>query len=227
MGVFVQQFHATQLNGKIQINLLLFSGLCARWEEWWGNLKGDCQAVSWDLLYKSLDKIILMFNIPLSRLNQVPVVRSPSITSSHLNAVAPLVRINRITSDAESFYRVQTTSRVTSVVPLPKGVYKSSAAPRGVRVFSDQLSEPKKSTPTYAEPKKEGIANLSHSQLTRSKGHRLEEQRQRREIRKRETLTTTPNIRVRPPTIFDSLTKRRWERAAYKLDCWWRIRNSA
>lgn len=46
MGVFVPQFHATQLNGKIQINLLLFSGLCARWEEWWGNLKGDCQAVS-------------------------------------------------------------------------------------------------------------------------------------------------------------------------------------
>lgn len=175
------------------------------------------------------------------RLNQVPVVRSPSITSSHLNAVAPLVRIKRINSEAETIYRLQsstttttTTSRVTSVVPSPKGSYKSSGF-RGLKVFSDRkVAEPKKaspppqqqqilhvsglvagtrrtSPPVSEQPKRaEGYQSSSNgSQQQKSKGERLEEQRQRREFRKRENLTTTPNIRARPTTIFDSLTKRR------------------
>lgn len=174
------------------------------------------------------------------RLNQVPVVRSPSITSSHLNAVAPLVRINRLNSDADSFARVQvtavstttTTSRVTSIVPPPKGTYRSSSSAfRGLRVFSDRkevVVEPKKLSPpppptgdfvvpgvqkrtarhstppskastepavVYAQPK------------SSSRAERLEEQRQRRELRKRGTGTNT--VRARPATIFDSLTKRR------------------
>lgn len=171
------------------------------------------------------------------------MVRSPSITSSHLNAVAPLVRIKRINSEAETIYRLQsstitttTTSRVTSVVPSPKGTYKSSAF-RGLKVFSDRkVAEPKKaspppqqqlqpvphvsgliagtrrtSPPASEQPKRvEGYQSSSNgSQQPKSKGERLEEQRQRREFRKRENLTTTPNIRARPTTIFDSLTKRR------------------
>lgn len=166
------------------------------------------------------------------RLNQVPAVRSPSITSSHLNAVAPLVRINRINSDAESVVY----SRVTSVVP--KGTYRSAA---GLKVFSDrkELAEPKRvspprtgsvqavgvvpsnsgsrrtSPPIYVDAKGQraaaagGYVNLSGPPQSKTKGERLEEQRQRRELRKRETLTTTPNIRARPTSIFDSLSKRR------------------
>lgn len=169
----------------------------------------------------------------------MPVVRSPSITSSHLNAVAPLLRINRINSDAETLYRLQQTTisqshRVTSVVPSPKGTYKSTAF-RGIKVFSDRkesVLQPKKvspppqpapihvtggggvingsrrtSPPIQSEPKKQ-IAS-SNGSPPKSRGERLEEQRQRREFRKRETLTTTPGIRVRPTTIFDSLVKRR------------------
>lgn len=171
-------------------------------------------------------------------------MRSPSITSSHLNAVAPLLRINRINSDAETLYRVQqqttisqSSHRVTSVVPSPKGTYKSSAF-RGIRVFSDRKEslQPKKvspppqpalihvvegtggggvingtrrnSPPIQSEPKKQ-VASSSNGSPPKSRGERLEEQRQRREFRKRETLTTTPGIRVRPTTIFDSLIKRR------------------
>lgn len=161
----------------------------------------------------------------------MPVVRSPSITSSHLNAVAPLVRIKRINSDAESLYRVQATtisssSRVTSLVPSPQSTYalRNGAA---LRVFSDRKSQPesksqggvnstrrtttppsgfgsakKTSEVLYAQPKRIEVP-------PRSKGERLEEQRQRRELRKRETLTTTPNIRTNRPSIFDSLTSRR------------------
>lgn len=165
------------------------------------------------------------------RLNQVPVVRSPSITSSHLNAVAPLVRINRINSDAETLYRVQAASRVTSVVPFPKGTYKSSA---GSKVFSDRkdpASVPKKSSPppqqlqtvqiihvvrrtsppivVQAEHQRQGYINISSNSQPKSRGERLEEQRQRRELRKRETLTSTPQIRAKPTSIFDSLSSKR------------------
>lgn len=172
----------------------------------------------------------------------MPVVRSPSITSSHLNAVAPLVKVKRINSnrsEAETLYKVQavTNSRVTSVVPPPKGQSSFPNSPfRGLKVFSDRKSSkenyspprtvhsvsPRRvsppqviSEPIYAEPKKESslartAAVLTSSQQPKSKEERFEEQRQRREQRKRETQTTTPGIKVnRPSSVFDSLTKRR------------------
>lgn len=148
------------------------------------------------------------------------------------------MRIKRINSDAESVYRVQattittsTSSRVTSLVPSPKSTYalRNGGAP-ALKVFSDRKSQPepksqviqgvvisstRRTTPpsgfasartatevVYAQPKRIEVP-------PKSKGERLEEQRQRRELRKRETLTTTPNIRTNRPSIFDSLTSRR------------------
>lgn len=152
-----------------------------------------------------------------SRLNQVPVVRSPSITSSHLNAVAPLVKVKRINSqsDAETLYKVQ----VTSVVPPKEAAFKGTPH-RGLKVFSDRQTttttkpaEPKSGVrpgePIYAEPKTIKKEVIQSSIQPKSKGERLEEQRKRRELRKQETLTTTPNIRTNRPSIFDSLTSRR------------------
>lgn len=82
-------------------------------------------------------------------------MRSPSITSSHLNAVAPLVKVKRIhsnRSETETIYKVQslttTTSRVASVVPPPKGAF-SSAGFRGLKVFSDR----KASKENYSPPR--------------------------------------------------------------------------
>lgn len=118
-------------------------------------------------------------------------MRSPSITSSHLNAVAPLVKVKRIhsnRSETETIYKVQTvttSSRVASVVPSPKGSFPNSGF-RGLKVFSDRKSSskenysppriingsPKRNSPPggyvtieplYAEPKKETPTNIISS----------------------------------------------------------------
>lgn len=174
------------------------------------------------------------------------MVRSPSITSSHLNAVAPLVKIKRIPSnrsEAETLFGVplRTQSPIPRATPVTKKNPGTTPLSK-LRLFVEKKkavepksksspgsSSPTRAEPIYAEPKKDrkppipqvttarssAIPNQPNSEQesrkAAAKAERFEEQRQRRELRRRENLTTTPNIRptTRPKSVFDSLTRKR------------------